>query len=131
MAITHVLLDTHTLLWADVAPEKLSARARGLLLEPKTRVFVSTISAWEIGIKCALGKLPEAKALQKDFHQKLAQYDFLELAFTSADALCAAQLPASHKDLFDRTLAAQALTRKIAILSADASLDLLGASRIW
>lgn len=129
--MTEVLLDTHAFLWFDLAPEKLSLRARTLILDPETFVFVSSMTAWELGIKFALGKLPEAQTMVQKFHQKLAQYQFFELAFTSADAFCAAALPPGHKDPFDRALAAQALERKIAIVSGDAALDSFGVSRIW
>ena len=129
--MTEVLLDTHAFIWFDLAPENLSLRARALIQNPETVVFVSPMAAWELGIKFALGKLPEAQMMVQKFHQKLAQYQFLELAFTSSDALRAANLPAEHKDPFDRALAAQALERNIAIVSADSTLDLLGVSRFW
>lgn len=63
MVITEVLLDAHALLWFDVAPEKLSAPTRLILQAPETRVFVLALSAWELAIKYALGKLPEATSL--------------------------------------------------------------------
>lgn len=129
--MTEVLLDTHAFIWFDLAPEKLSVRACELIQNPETVVFVSPMTAWELGIKFALGKLPEAQLMVQKFHQKLSQYQFLELGFTSSDALLAASLPAEHKDPFDRALAAQALGRKIAIVSADSALDLLGVSRFW
>ncbi len=129
--MTEVLLDTHAFIWFDLAPEKLSLRARALIQNPEIVVFVSPMTAWELGIKFALGKLHEAQIMVQKFHQKLAQYQFLELAFTSSDALRAASLPAQHKDPFDRALAAQALERNIAIISADCALDLLGVSRFW
>ena len=129
--MTEVLLDTHAFIWFDLTPEKISLRARTLIQNPDTVVLISPMTAWELGIKFALGKLPEAQTLVQKFHQKLAQYQFLELGFTSSDALRAASLPAEHKDPFDRALAAQALERNIAIVSADSTLDLLGVSRFW
>ena len=126
-----ILLDTHTFLWFDVTPEKLSDAVRALLQEPSTVVFVSALTAWELGIKFALGKLPEAQALVQNFHLKLAQYQFIEWALSAADALSAAQWPANHKDPFDRALAAQCLGRQMPIASADTRLDDFGIRRIW
>jgi PIN domain nuclease of toxin-antitoxin system len=131
MAVTEILLDTHTLLWFDITPAKLSTTARALIQNPSTTVFVSSMTAWESGIKHAIGKLPEADNLVLQFHQKLSQYGFLEIAFTSHDALRAARLPATHKDPFDRALVAQALERKLTIVSLDSTLDGLGAQRFW
>jgi PIN domain nuclease of toxin-antitoxin system len=129
--MAEVLIDTHTLLWFDITPAKLSATAQSLLQDPSNVVFVSSMTAWEIGIKYAIGKLPDANDLVTHFHQKLSQYGFLEVAFTSGDALRAASLPATHKDPFDRALVAQALERNIPILSVDGVLDSLGVTRIW
>lgn len=131
MAVTEILMDTHTLLWFDITPAKLSTAARTLIQNPSTTVFVSSMTAWEIGIKHAIGKLPEADEIVPQFHRKLSQYGFLEITFTSHDALRAARLPATHKDPFDRALVAQALERKLTIVSMDSALDGLGAQRFW
>jgi len=50
-----LLLDTHLLLWALSAPEKLSKRTRQRI--DGSEVFASAASIWEISIKSALGKL--------------------------------------------------------------------------
>jgi PIN domain nuclease of toxin-antitoxin system len=128
MAVTEILMDTHTLLWFDITPAKLSTPAQALIRDPSTTVFVSSMTAWEIGIKYTIGKLPEADDLVLQFHQKLSQYGFLEIAFTSHDALRAARLPVTQ---FDRVLVAQALERKLIIVSMDSALDALGVQRFW
>jgi len=51
------LLDTHSLLWALIAPEKFSAKMRGIIADPTNEIHVSTISFWEISLKFSLGKL--------------------------------------------------------------------------
>jgi PIN domain nuclease of toxin-antitoxin system len=123
MAVSEVLLDTHTLLWFDTDPTQLSSAALQLIQDPNTTVFVSSMTAWELGIKFSLGKLPAAHGLVSGYH--------LEIAFTSHDALLAARLPATHKDPFDRALVAQALERKLTIVSIDSALDGLGVQRFW
>ena len=42
------LLDTHSFLWAAMAPEKLSAKARDLIGDPANAIHLSTVSLWEI-----------------------------------------------------------------------------------
>lgn len=54
-----LLLDTHTLLYALVEPERLSPQARELLTNPSNRRLVSVASLWEIAIKHQLGRLPQ------------------------------------------------------------------------
>ena len=125
------LLDTHTLLWFDTDPSQLSSTALQLIQNPNTTVFVSSITAWELGIKFSLGKLPAAQGLVSSYHSTISKYGFLEIAFTSHDALRAARLPATHKDPFDRALVAQALERNLTIVSLDSALDGLGVQRLW
>ena len=129
--MSEILLDTHTLLWFDTDPVQLSGTALQLIQNPGNTVFVSSMTAWELGIKFSLGKLPVARGLVSNFHSTISKYNFLEIAFTSSDALRAARLPATHKDPFDRALVAQALERKLTIVSVDGALDALGAQRFW
>ena len=43
----NLLLDTHLLLWAASAPERLSAKARGLLLAAENQLMFSSASLWD------------------------------------------------------------------------------------
>jgi PIN domain nuclease of toxin-antitoxin system len=117
--MTDVLLDTHALLWFDTAPERLTGRVVDLIRDRTRRVHVSAMSAWELAIKCRLGKLPEAEALLKDYHRTLQAYGFSDLPFTSVHALRDRELNHTHKDPFDRALVAQALSEQFVILSKD------------
>ncbi len=51
------LLDTHTLLWWLDENPILSKQATTIISSPQNIIFVSAVSAWEISIKKALGKL--------------------------------------------------------------------------
>ena len=51
-----LLLDTHLLLWAAGAPERLSHRARDLMVNPAHDLVFSVASLWEVAIKRALGR---------------------------------------------------------------------------
>ncbi len=50
-------LDTHVLLWALSDDPKLGEAARDAIGDGANLVFVSAVTAWEIAIKKALGKL--------------------------------------------------------------------------
>ena len=49
-----ILLDTHTLLWALLRPERLAPAHRELLESPEHQIFFSAVNIWEIAIKRAL-----------------------------------------------------------------------------
>ncbi|WP_246140340.1 type II toxin-antitoxin system VapC family toxin [Euhalothece natronophila] len=58
------LLDTHTLLWWLDNNPILSSSAREVIVNPNNLIFVSAVSAWEISIKKAIGKLEAPSDLQ-------------------------------------------------------------------
>ena len=51
------LLDTHTLLWWLSDNPTLTNEARNAIANGENLIFVSAVSAWEIAIKKAIGKL--------------------------------------------------------------------------
>lgn len=126
-----VLLDTHVFLWWVADSSRLSARARGLIAAPGNPVFVSAASAWEIATKYRTGKLPEAAHVALDVAGIIADQGFEELPITVADAERAGRLPGTHRDPFDRMLAAQALGRDLPLVSKDAVLDEFAVQRLW
>jgi PIN domain nuclease of toxin-antitoxin system len=67
------LLDTQAFLWADAAPEKLSAKARSAMADPANHLFLSVASVWEIQIKNQLGKLPLRLPLEQLIAEHLNQ----------------------------------------------------------
>ncbi len=52
------LLDTCTFLWIVAAAAELSKRSRELFSDPDNEVYLSCVSAWEIALEHALGRLP-------------------------------------------------------------------------
>ncbi|MBN2231904.1 MAG: type II toxin-antitoxin system VapC family toxin [Deltaproteobacteria bacterium] len=113
-----LLLDTHLLLWAAGAPERLSPAARALIEDPENELIFSAASLWEIAIKHSLGRA--------DFHvdsrvlrRGLQDHGYGELPITSAHAVAIDSLPLIHKDPFDRILIAQAIVEGITLLTTD------------
>ena len=58
------MLDTNALIWSLIDRRRLSSTAIGLIEDEANDVFVSVISAWEIEIKAAKGKLQAPGDLQ-------------------------------------------------------------------
>ena len=77
-------------------------------------------------------RLKQTRPLLEHYHQRLAQYGFLELPFTAVHALAAGGLESPHKDPFDRALSAQAMGGQIPIITQDAALaELPGTYVLW
>lgn len=110
-----LLLDSHALLWALHAPERLRPDARNVIRDPERAVYFSAASVWELEVKAARGKLD----LPDDWLDAAARTGFLELPVTALDARASARLPWHHADPFDRVLVAQALARGLRIATRD------------
>lgn len=113
-----LLLDTHLLLWAALAPTRLSATARALLTDEDNPLFFSPASLWEITIKNSLGR-PDFNIDPGRLRRGFIDNGYTELPITSDHALTVASLPPLHKDPFDRMLIAQAKAEGILLLTSD------------
>jgi PIN domain nuclease of toxin-antitoxin system len=120
------LIDTHILLWWLFDSPKLSSKLRAIIAEPTHQIFVSSASAWEIATKHHLGKLPEVVALLHDYQGWLSKAGCTELAMTSAHAIKAGTWASSHKDPFDRMLAAQSAIEMLPLCSTDNAMHSFG-----
>lgn len=113
-----LLLDTHLLLWAAGAPDRLSASARTLIAAPENELYFSAASLWEIAIKRSLGRPDfqvDARLLRRGLHDN----GYNELPIGSEHAVTVDALPLIHKDPFDRMMVAQAMVEGMTLLTAD------------
>ena len=90
-----LLLDTHAFIWWD--EDRLPAPVTRLIKEADD-VYVSAVTAWEIAIKSALGKI----AVRGTVAAAVDDYGFSPLPVTIEHADAIRSLPAHHKDPFDR-----------------------------
>lgn len=114
-----LLLDTHALLWAVAAPGVLRDSARSAIVDPRNVVLVSAVSQWEISIKRALGKL----TFDGDVREHIARSRFTSLPITFDHAAGVEDLPALHRDPFDRMLVAQAQIEQAILVTRDAAVQ--------
>jgi PIN domain nuclease of toxin-antitoxin system len=121
-----LLLDTHVVLWWQRDDRRLNQAARQAIAEAD-RVLVSAISAWEVTIKVALGRL----RLTEPFRGLLAADDFTELPLTLAHAEALAALPPHHPDPFDRALVAQARVEHATLVSHDRAFAPYAVPMLW
>ena len=115
----NLLLDTHVALWAITDSPKLPPKAKELIASPKTNVWISTASIWEIAIKHSLsrGDMPISG------HEALRYFSesgYRQLPIEAEHAVAVEDLPAHHNDPFDRILVAQALVEPMRLMTHDA-----------
>ncbi|MCL2045220.1 MAG: type II toxin-antitoxin system VapC family toxin [Oscillospiraceae bacterium] len=116
------LLDTHVFLWAiEEHSSKLNDKVKNLLLTADEPIFVSSISAYEITIKHRLGKLPGYDNVVYHYIQIFDSFGAYELPLTSHHNHFAGSLDWSHRDPFDRMLAAQAHLENLTLITNDAA----------
>ncbi len=114
-----ILLDTCVLLWLAVDQSGLSEIAKRVLRAHAGQLYVSPISAFEIGQKFARGKLELNMIPEKWFPRAVELHGLSEIAFQSAMGLAAAALPDLHRDPFDRLLVATAQVHNLILLTPD------------
>jgi PIN domain nuclease of toxin-antitoxin system len=114
----NLLLDTHLLLWAASQPQRLSAKARALLLDPSNQLVFSSASLWEITIKNGLER-SDFNVDPRRLWRMLLVNGYRELSITSEHTVAVNDLPLLHKDPFDRILVAQARVEGLTLLTAD------------
>ena len=125
-----LLLDTHVFLWYITADPRLPAPFLVAIREPANDVYLSAASIWEAVIKHGLGKLPlpappaEYLPRQRDAHG----IDALPIDEGAMTHL--ANLPALHRDPFDRLLIAQALQHALTIATLDSHVALYPVRRL-
>ncbi|MBW2641621.1 MAG: type II toxin-antitoxin system VapC family toxin, partial [Deltaproteobacteria bacterium] len=81
-------------------------------------VFISAVVIWEIRIKQSLGKLE----LPHNFRKVLDSQPFEQLDITVEHAHAVGDLPAHHRDPFDRMLVAQTKVEHLTLVTRDIGL---------
>lgn len=124
-----VLLDTCALLAlarGDLPPAATAA------LRNAPHALVSSVSAWEVAVKAASGKLRLAMPAEEWFLGLIDRYRLTELPLDARTACAAAALPPLHQDPFDRVLVALAHAHALAVITSDASIPRYpGMNTIW
>jgi len=112
-------------------PDRLSRRVRGLVSSTTHELFLSAVSAWEIAIKHGLGKLELPSPPSEFVPTQMRETGVLPLAIRHGHALRVSELPAHHRDPFDRLLIGQALEEDLSIVSADPVFGRYQVKRVW
>ena len=128
--MTAVLLNTHAWAWSLTGDARPSTRARTAMTEADT-VLISPITFLEIAQKVRLGKWPGMVPFVDRLRDVLEDQGGAMADLGSTICIAAGLMDWSHRDPFDRLLAATARQDAPPIVSADVIFDdLVEPSRI-
>ena len=127
--VTSVLLDTHAWTWSLTGDDRLSPRALAAIADADT-VFVSPITFFEIAQKVRIGKWPEMVAFIHQLPSLLHSQGGVVAALGPSICLEAGMMDWTHRDPFDRLLAATARQGTHLLVSADTAFDGI-VTRVW
>lgn len=126
-----LVLDTCTFLWIISDDPRLSSRARSAYLDEDNEVLLSAVSAWEIAVKNALGKLPLPEPPERFVPAQRADHRIEQLPLDEASTLLLGRLPGLHRDPFDRMLICQAIAHGAALLTPDEQIARYPIRTVW
>ena len=118
--MSDLLLDTHVFIWYTSNDPRLDDSTRHQIDDPKSNVYVSIASSWEIAIKLGLGKLYLAMPIEDLLNVTVHGLELLNI--TRGDVISYSQLNfplMDHRDPFDRMLAVQAREHNLLLVTAD------------
>lgn len=125
------LLDTCTFLWIITDSPELSLYAREQFISPDNDIYLSVVSAWEIAVKYALGRLPLPEPPERFIPAQRRLHGVLVLPLEEEAALHVRRLPSFHADPFDRMLVSQALVHGLIVLTPDGQISRYPIRTAW
>ena len=127
-----LLLDTQAWVWAINEHENLSSPAKRAI-DASSRRHVSVVSILEIAQKVRIGKWPGMADTLDDLLSIAATHGSHLIDVTGQVALLAGRMPWSHRDPFDRLIAATAQVMGLTLVSSDRTFDSVpgGLHRLW
>jgi PIN domain nuclease of toxin-antitoxin system len=126
-----VLVDTHAYFWWATNDPKLPQKVRDFIADGENAVVVSAVVTWELATKARFGKWPDGKCVADAVSETMAEQAFEPLPITLEHARLAGDLPARHRDPFDRVLAAQSELEDLVLITADPIFATFGTRVLW
>ena len=126
-----LLLDTCTFLWVISDPDKLSKTAAEHFQDPGNSCYLSSVSTREIAVLVSVGRLTFSGSLAVFVPRERKRHRIRPLKLFESATLMANQLPAHHRDPFDRMLICQALTHDLTLVTPDSKIAQYAVPILW
>lgn len=105
----------------------LPRKVMDMLALPTMNVVVSAAVVWEIAIKRGLGKLDAPSNIV----HMLEHAGMSTMSMSAHHAEAVGELPAIHRDPFDRMLVAQAVSEDLPIITSDKVISKYDVETLW
>lgn len=115
------VIDTHIFLWLVFDPDKIDEAKLNILKNPKNRIYIASVTFWEISHKYNLGKL-ELEGYAPEELPVIAEkmgIETIEIHSKTFASFCKLPKCESHKDPFDRIIIWKCIDEDIALVSQD------------
>jgi PIN domain nuclease of toxin-antitoxin system len=109
---------------------RLGPASRAIVTNTNTELVLSAVSAWEISIKWALGKLLLPTSPENFVQTSVRDGGLQQLTIDFDHVVAVSKLPPIHNDPFDRLLIAQSITTGLPLLTGDDSIRRYGIATI-
>ncbi len=117
-----LLLDTHVWVWSVAEPQRLLRRARTAIESPKSEIWLSPISVWEVFLLTARGRLRLTSTPERWITETFAAAPLRDASLTREVAIESRTLPLTLSDPADRFIAATARVYGLTLVTADEGL---------
>ena len=125
------LLDTHAIIWFMKGDSMLSQKAKEIILTDHNNCYISMVSFWEMAIKLNINKLDLGLPFEEVENWTVENGLYKILPIDLSHVITLSQLPFHHRDPFDRTLIAQALSEDLTIITKEQLFEEYGVKRLW
>lgn len=126
-----MLLDSCSLIWLASHQKELSGPAIAAIKLECSNLFVSAISAFEIGLKHRKHKLTLPAPVEEWFPEILSVHGIREIPVDGRIAARSAVLPPHHADPCDRIIIATAQLHPMPILTPDPAFRKYRVKTLW
>jgi PIN domain nuclease of toxin-antitoxin system len=124
------LLDTHVVIWHFEDSSDIPDKITDIIKRNANKLFISSVSLWEIAIKMSTGKL-KMSFLFSELLLETMKSDINILQIENKYLYELFKLPFIHKDPFDRLLISAAIAEDMTIITKDENIKKYDVSWVW
>lgn len=125
-----ILLDTHIWLWSLADPERVVGRAKEVVENPGSELWLSPISVWEALLLLDKNRIDFLRDSASLIREALRSFPAREATLTHEIAIESRRLLRFHEDPADRFLVATARVMDLTLVTADQQILKSGACAV-